>query len=164
MGGARSSDPEDRITPSSIFEEPPSSSKKSNLPPPPVFRPIFDPFFGTEDRRLKIEGGSSIFEAEDPRLKVEISSIFGAGRSNMGGSSIFGSEDRRNGSSSKIEALSKNLSHLRRTPLFEETLHILLRPRKSKNPPSSIFGSEDWVEDRHRPRSEKVTQQENSTA
>ena len=54
-------------------------SSKEEVSPPPFFRPIFDPFFGAEDRRWK---GSSVFDSEDRKLK-------------MGGSSTFVSEERR---------------------------------------------------------------------
>ena len=33
----------------------------------------------------------------------------------------------------------------------------IFRLRKRKNPPSSIFGAEDWVEDRHRPRGSETS-------
>ena len=50
--------------PPPIFEKPPIFEE---VAPPPRLRPIFDPFFGTEDRRWE---GSSIFGAEDRKLKI----------------------------------------------------------------------------------------------
>ena len=152
-GVPRSSEPEDRRTPP-IFEEPrPLSSKKSHPPSRLLsdLRPIL------RRQRSKMGGGSSIFGVEDRRSKMGEDS------------SIFGSEDREGSSirdpkiedppSSIFEAgRSKNIPHLRRTPLSSKKTHpssknnphlrrtltsSIFRPRRSKNPPSEPkIGSE----------------------
>ena len=144
-----------------IFEELPHYRRRRT---PPVFCPIFDPFFEAEDRRRGV-----VFDLRGRRSKIE------DGR----GSSIYGSEHRRWGvfdfRASKIEKpphLRSSEPEDRRTPdlrssepKIEESLHLrfstpkieeppifVLLIRRPKNPPFSIFGADDWVEDRHRPR------------
>ena len=126
---------------------------------------IFDPIFGSEDRRW----GSSIFQAGDRRCGGR---FFGAENRRWMGSSIFGFEERMSrvlrSFGSKIEdwegflrsserqcqrpsifaepPYSKNLPHFRIIPIFEEALlssnklpHLRRTPPFSNNLPSSIF-------------------------
>ena len=130
-------------------------------PTPPFFRPIFDPFFGAEDRRL---GGSSIFGSEDRKLKIGGFFDLRLRRSKMGGlrSSAPKIEDWRGGSLKNLHPFPKNPPLLRRTlPFFEEpSPPFFLRssgPKIEEPPPSSIFRAEDWVEDRRGPRGVKFT-------
>ena len=76
-----------------------------------------------------------------PKIKDGGSSISGARRWKTSHLRISEPEDRR---TSPIFVFRSRRSKIR--PIF------VFRTRKSNTPPSSIFGAEDWVEDRHRPR------------
>ena len=89
------------------IEEPPPSSKNppsSKKSRSPVFRPIFDPVFGPEDRVR----GSSMFDAEDRRLQIE--KVSGSSAPKIEDDKVlrsFGFEDRRWRYSSKIEIIRR---------------------------------------------------------
>ena len=126
---------------------PPLPSKKS-VPP----RFLSD--FRTDLRgRGSKMGGSSIFGAEDRGMEMGRFFVLRLRRSKMG-LSFFGAEDRRWGDSSKMEGFFEEPLPIFEDPIFEEPPHLRktpicdLRPRKMKNPASSIFGAEDWVENR----------------
>ena len=143
MGGARSSDPEDRITPSSIFEEPPSSSKKSNLPPPS--RLPSDLRSILRDRRSKIEDRGGFFDLRGRRSKVKGRDFFDlrSGKIEYGG--FFDLRLRRSKKweffenrsvieeplpSSKNSSFRRNPSYSSSTPKIEEPPIFDLRIRR----------------------------------
>ena len=135
-----------------------------------VLRPFCRP------RRQKMEGSSSssFFGGRSPSpslLSSDRRPILRGGRSKMGGSSTFGSEDRRLKMGgffdlrirrSKREGIfdfrlrrtKKEEGVLRRTtPFFEEPLS----PSSKNIPKHSIFRAEDWVEDRRGLRGDSRT-------
>ena len=113
---------------------------------PAFFRPIIDPFFGTECRRC---GGSMIFGSEDRGLKMEGFSDLRLRRSKMGG---LRSSDSKN--EEKREFFEEPLPSSKNPPFFLRSSG----PKIEEPPPSSIFRAEDWVEDRRGSRGEYLSE------
>ena len=128
----------------SLFE------RRSSTPPLFFFRPIFDPFFGAEDRRWR---GSSIFGSEGRKLKKDVRSSNSKIEDRVLRSSASKNEERR-------ENYSKNPPYFeeppssRNSPFFEEfpLLSSFLGSEDRRNSPSSIYRCEDCLEDRRGPR------------
>ena len=115
---------------------------------PPIFEEVDPPSSGrSSDRsswpKIVDGGGSSMFGAEDRRLKIGGFFVLRLRRSKVGGSSLPKIED---GGFFEYFLFFEDGGTSKNPPIFD------LRFRRSKNPTSTIFGADDWAEDCHRPR------------